>query len=111
MVFIANLLAKQTIMKNLKLFLVLFVPTLFLLNSCKEAPATEPVAELNMDSVKMEITALETAYGVASNARDVDGVAAYYADDAQSLAADEPTRVGKDAIKAGIKKEMDADTS
>ena len=64
-----------------------------------------------MDSVKMQITEIENAYAVASNDRDVDGVAAYYANDAESLADNEPTRVGMDAIKAGIKKDMDMDTT
>lgn len=99
-------------MKNLKLFLVLLVPAFFLLNACNQTTTTgEPVAVLNQDSVKMQITALETAYGEASNARDAESVAAYYADDAQSLAADEPTRVGKEAILAGIQKEMASDTT
>ena len=38
-------------------------------------------------------------------------VSDYYAADAESMADNEPTRVGMDAIKAGIKKDMDADTA
>ena len=99
-------------MKNLfNLFWVISAPVFFLLGSCKEAPSGESVVAVNMDSVKMEIQALESAYATASNARDVDGVAAYYADDAQSLADDEPTRVGMDAIKAGIRKDFESDTA
>jgi ketosteroid isomerase-like protein len=99
-------------MKKLNLLWVLLVPVLFLFNACKEAPSADvKVTEVNSDSVKMQITEIENAYAVASNARDVDGVAAYYANDAESLAANEPTRVGMDAIKAGIKKDMDMDTT
>lgn len=99
-------------MKNLfNFFWVVSASVLFLLGSCKEAPSGEPEMAVNMDSVKMEIEGLEAAYATASNARDVDGVAAYYANDAQSLAAGEPTRVGIDAIKAGIKKDFESDTA
>jgi len=89
----------------------LFVPALFMFNSCATGETNEHAAEINMDSVKAQIMALENAYGVASNAKDVDGVAAYYTADAESLADDEPTRVGMDAIKAGIKKDMEMDTT
>jgi ketosteroid isomerase-like protein len=71
----------------------------------------EHAAAINMDSVKAQIMAMEEAYAVASNARNVDGVAAYYANDAESLASNEPTRVGMDAIKAGIKKDFEMDTT
>lgn len=91
----------------------LLAPSLFMFNACAPADSHSHVhaPEINQDSVKAQIMALEEAYAVASNAKNVDGVAAYYAADAQSLAANEPTRVGMDAIKAGIKKEMDSDTS
>lgn len=98
-------------MKKLTFFLVLLAPALFMFNGCAPAATSEQAAEINMDSVKAQIMALEAAYGAAENANDVDGVAAYYANDAESLADDEPTRVGMDAIKAGIKKDMAADTS
>ena len=98
-------------MNQLKIFLVLLAPTFFLFQSCQTEAAHEHAAEINMDSVKAQIVAMESAYAVASNAQDVDGVAAYYSSDAQSLAEDEPTRVGMDAIKAGIKRDMEQDTS
>ncbi|MBK9982370.1 MAG: nuclear transport factor 2 family protein [Saprospiraceae bacterium] len=98
-------------MNQLKLFVVLIVPTIFLFQSCAQGPASAKSAEMNMDSVKAKIVALESAYAVASNAKNVDGVAVYYAADAQSMANDEPTRTGMDAIKAGIKKDMEGDTT
>ncbi|MEO5905119.1 MAG: DUF4440 domain-containing protein [Saprospiraceae bacterium] len=97
-------------MKYLKFLWVLFVPVVFLLPSCKETSSTTVVAAVNMDSVKAEITALETGFAKASNAKDVDGVAAYYSNDAQSMAPDEATWVGMDAIKTGLKREMTDDT-
>lgn len=90
---------------------VLMVPTLMMFNSCATGETHEHAAEINLDSVKAQIATLEAAYAVAENANDVDGVAAYYASDAESLADGEPTRVGMDAIKAGIKKDMEMDTS
>ncbi len=97
-------------MKLRTLFWMLLAPTIFLFQSCKPASTQVHVAEINMDSVKMEIAALEANFAKASNAKDIDGVAAYYTSDAESLAPDEPTRVGMDAIKAGIKREMERDT-
>lgn len=52
--------------------------------------------------LKAEIQEQETAWSVADNARDANAVAAYYADDAQSLATDKPTLVGNAAIKKDI---------
>jgi ketosteroid isomerase-like protein len=87
---------------------LLAIPTLFL-GACGSGESAD--ADLDMDSVKAEIQALEDAYAAASNAKDVDGVVAYYANDAQSLADKEPTRVGMDEIKAGIARDMADDTS
>jgi len=99
-------------MNQRNFLMALIAPSLFMFNAC--APAAEHhehAPEINQDSVKAQIVAMEDAYAVASNAKNVDGVAAYYAADAQSLANNEPTRVGTDAIKAGIAKEMAADTT
>jgi len=98
-------------MNQRHVFWVLLSPALFLFNGCAPAETHSHAPEINQDSVKAQIIALENGYAIASNARNVDGVAAYYAADAQSLAANEPTRVGMDAIKAGIKMEMDSDTT
>lgn len=92
-------------------FMVLLAPALFMFNACAPAATHEQAAEINIDSVKAQIMVMEDAYEVAENANDVDGVAAYYAADAESMADNEPTRVGMDAIKAGIKRDMDADTA
>ncbi len=98
-------------MKQITLFAMIIATALFTLPSCQKMESTAQNAELNMDSVKAQITMLEDGFARASNAKDVDGVAVYYANDAESLANNESTRVGMDAIKAGIKREMDSDTS
>lgn len=92
--------------------MVLSVPFLLLLPSCEmgEGHDHDHAAEVNLDSVKAQIMALEDGYAAADNANDVDGVAKYYSADAESLADGEPTRVGMDAIKAGIKRDMETDT-
>src|SRR5687768_8244761 len=97
-------------MKNLRFFWVLIVPVIFLLPSCKETASGDVEVGINMDSVKAEIAALENGFATASNAKDVDGVAVYYSDDAQSMAPGEATWVGKDAIKEGLKREMADDS-
>lgn len=98
-------------MKKQNLLWVLLAPALFIFNGCGSECEHEHAVAIDMEAVKAEIGAMEAAYAVASNAKDVDGIAAYYAADAQSLASDEPTRVGMDAIKAGIAKEISTDTS
>jgi ketosteroid isomerase-like protein len=97
-------------MNQRKFFWVLLAALPFFLSSCESKEAGEHENAINQDSVKAKIVAMESAYAVGSNSKNVDGVAAYYADDAQSMADDEPTRVGMDAIKAGIKKDMANDT-
>jgi ketosteroid isomerase-like protein len=94
-------------MKNLFSLSTLAVLALFAI-SC-EQPAAE--APMDMEAVSAEIAALEAAYQEASNAKNVDGVMAYYADDAQSMAPLRPTMVGAAAIKARMDENMAKDTS
>lgn len=99
-------------MNQFKITLMLVAASFLLLQSCQPTTGTVEVKTpmINMDSVKMKIQAMENGYAKATLAKDVDGVAAYYAADAQSLANNEPTLTGMDAIKAGIKKEMENDS-
>ena len=98
-------------MNQRNFLMVLLAPTLFMFNACSPAKTHEHAAEINQDSVKAQIQAMENAFAVASNAKNVDGVAVYYAADAESLADHEPTRVGMDAIKAGIARDMAMDST
>lgn len=67
-----------------------------------------PAAAAMPDKAKMkaDIQALETAWGKADDARDVEAVAAFYADDAVSMANNKPTIMGKAAILEDIKAGM-----
>ncbi|HZV70361.1 MAG TPA: nuclear transport factor 2 family protein [Saprospiraceae bacterium] len=96
-------------MKQINFFLILISVFSFIFQSCQPAPATEKKAELNMDSIKAKVIAIEAELVAASNARDVERAAKFYSADAQSLANAEPTRVGIDAIKEGIKKDMEGE--
>ena len=98
-------------MKNL--LWLLLVPAMSLLISCEEKTtvAVDTTPELNMDSVRMKISAMEAAFAEASNRKDHDAVLVYYADDAQSMPPDAPVISGKDAIKARIQQNMASDTT
>lgn len=97
-------------MNQRKFFWALLMALPFFFQSCESKEAEEHEHAVNQDSVKAQIVAMESAYAVGSNTKNVDAVAVYYANDAESMANDEPTRVGMDAIKAGIKKDMANDT-
>ncbi len=56
--------------------------------------------------LKAEIQEQETAWSNADNARDVNAVAAFYADDAVSLANNQPMLVGNAAIKKDVEAAM-----
>ncbi len=89
---------------------------LFVLSIGCNEPTTDKTSEVSPDStntmtakadpakLKDEIQALETAWSNADNARDVNAVAAFYADDAVSFANNQPMLVGN----AGIKKDIEA---
>ena len=75
-----------------------------------QAPVAEEAA-LDMDAIKAEIQAMEDAYAEASNTKNAEAQVAYYADDAQSMAPNMPTLVGKEAILAYTKEEMAKDSA
>lgn len=86
-------------MKKLSLYVLALSFAAF---ACK--PATQEPAETTPDmaALEAEIQAMEDAYAAAENAKDVEGVLAYYSDDAVSLAHEKPALVGKDAIRQDI---------
>jgi len=63
-------------------------------------------AKTDLAKLKAEIQALENSWAAADNARDVNAVAAFYADDAVSLANNKPMSVGKAAIQKDIAEGM-----
>ncbi|MDX1408663.1 MAG: nuclear transport factor 2 family protein, partial [Saprospiraceae bacterium] len=94
-------------MKNLLFLLIAFLA--ISVTACEMGDTEEETVD--MEAVRAEIQAMEDAYAVAQNARDADGVVAYYADDAVSMGPDQPPLVGKAAILADIKKDMADDTT
>lgn len=81
-------------------------------NSTETKPAEEvaaaPAPAADMNKVKADIQALETAWAAADNARDVQGIAAFYADDAVSYLNNKPMASGKAAILKDIEASMAA---
>lgn len=69
--------------------------------SAKE-PTEMAAVKPDMAKIKAEIQALESSWATADNARDTNAVAAFYADDAVSMASNKPMLVGKAAIKKDI---------
>ncbi len=85
--------------------------------SCNES-STDKTTEAKSDSIEMmasnadpaelkkEIQEQETAWANADNARDANALAAFYADDAISMANDKPMLVGNSAIKKDIEETL-----
>lgn len=61
-------------------------------------------AKPDMAAVKAEIQAMETEWAKATSNKDVDKVMTYYSDDAVEMSDDEPSHVGKAAIRASLLK-------
>ncbi|MDP2337533.1 MAG: nuclear transport factor 2 family protein, partial [Bacteroidota bacterium] len=87
----------------------LFAMVALFLASCNTAPKA-PEA-LNLDSVRVEIQKLEDAYAAAEKTKDVDGIVAYYSDDAISYNRNEEPTSGKEAIKKRIAANIAKDTT
>lgn len=90
-------------------FYFLGLVCVLLLAAC-QAPPVETAA-LDMEAIKTEIQAMEDAFAASINAKNLDGQTAYYADDAQSLSPNKPTLVGKEAILANAKAQMEKDST
>ena len=65
--------------------------------------STEQMAgKPDLSKIKAEIQTLESSWAAADNARNANMVAAFYADDAVSLANNKPMLVGKAAIQKDV---------
>ncbi len=95
-------------MKNTVFFLLAGFCSLLI--AC-QPPAAAPEEKVDLEAARTEIQAMEDAYAKASNAKNVDGILAYYADDAQRLPDGGPIVKGKDALRKQITDEMASDTS
>jgi uncharacterized protein (TIGR02246 family) len=84
-------------------FIFIVAASLFL-SSCKQATestaSTDEAPKTDMNKVKAEIQALETAWSTAQNAKDINALMAMYADDAVSMPDGAPILRGKAAIQA-----------
>ncbi|HMT28708.1 MAG TPA: nuclear transport factor 2 family protein [Bacteroidia bacterium] len=99
-------------MKIKTTFALIVACAALMLNSCTNpAPKAEMPEQIDMAKLKVEIQALEDAFATAEKAKDADGVAAYYSDDAVSYSRNKEPQVGKEAIKAYIAKRMAEDTT
>ncbi len=90
-------------MKNI--FLTLFAATALMSCNTKVESRTT-TSEVDKDKIKSEIEAMETAYSTAFNARNIDGVLVYYAEDAETYETGTPPLIGKAAIKAELEKDF-----
>lgn len=103
-------------MKHFKIA-VAFFGFCILTASCNQ-PTADKTTEAKSDSTEMmatkadpaqlkkEIQEQETAWSNADNARDANTMAAFYADDAISMAGDKPMLVGNSAIKKDIEESL-----
>jgi len=76
--------------------------------ACTTVEKSKPI---DMASLKTEIQAMGDAYSAAENAKDADGVAAYYSDDAISYGRNQQPVSGKAAIRDDIAKRIANDTT
>lgn len=81
-----------------------------LLYAC-DAPEYADDEKPDLEKIKATLQSMEDAYALSENNKNTDGMKAYYADDAQSLPANEPTVVGKAAILSRHEQGMASDTS
>lgn len=82
--------------------------TVLIFSACS---TPEKKVSLDMDKIKVEIQAMEDAYAAAEKAKDADGVAAYYSDDAMSYSRNRQPISGKRAIRENIANNIAKDTT
>jgi uncharacterized protein (TIGR02246 family) len=86
--------------------LVLFAVMLAACNNTETTPTAAAPAASDMNKVKAEIQALETAWAEADNMRDAKAIAVLYADDAVTLVNNKPMISGKEAILKDMEASM-----
>lgn len=97
-------------MKNLLILLLAFCTIGFVACEMEEAQEHEEEA-IDMTALRATLQGMEDAFAKAQMAEDAEGVVAYYADDATSLAPNKPAVVGKAAILAMTKEDLASDTT
>jgi len=86
------------------------VAALFLASCAAPTEAPQP-QKVNLDEVRVEIQQMEDAYAAAEKAKDADGVAAYYSDDAVNHNPNEEPTAGKAAIRERVAQRLASDTT
>lgn len=97
-------------MKPTYYLLALLPGVSFFLFACQAPPTHDHAHEVNVDSVKAIITAIEADFVKASNANDVDALTKFYAPDAESYSSD-GALIGIDSIRAAMTASAATDTS
>jgi len=97
-------------MKTKLQLMTLFTVSALFFAACS-TPAPEAPQKMDMDALRVDIQAMEDAYAAAEKAKDADGVAAYYSDDAMSYNRNMEPLSGKAAIKNRIAERLAKDTS
>ncbi len=92
-----------------QLFSLLIMACCFLVACNSKTP--EAVKPIDMDSLRVEIQAMEDAYAAGEKEKDANKVAAYYSDDAVSYNRNMQPLSGKAAITERITTRLAADTS
>ncbi len=82
-----------------------------LISACGQPEPCPELPVANLDSIRAEIEALENVYAEALANKDVELLMTYYADDAHCMADGQPALVGRDAIRAYVSGNFEADTS
>lgn len=80
-----------------------------LLASCTQ-PAKAPES-VDLEKLKVEIQKMEDAYASAEKAKDADGVAAYYSEDAVNYNRNAEPTMGKAAIRDSVAQRLAKDTT
>jgi uncharacterized protein (TIGR02246 family) len=98
-------------MKKNNLYSIMAISIAFLLSAAAcDAPGKDTATKVtetikaevvkpDLAKIKAEIQVLNNAWAVASNARDIPTILAFYAEDAISMSDDKPMFVGKAAIR------------
>jgi uncharacterized protein (TIGR02246 family) len=92
--------------KNVFLILTLFALLSFVVGCQPQTAGTDAGDEVNLDSLRMDIQAMENTYAKAQNEKNPEPIVAFFADDAQRLPAGQPTVKGKDAIRQQVMQEL-----
>ena len=94
-------------MKNFIRTIVFITFSALIFSACT---TPEKVETLDLEKIKVEIQAMEDAYAAAEKAKDADGVAVYYSEDAINYNRNKEPNSGRAAIRENIANGMAKDT-